>query len=358
MIDRSLVDEHRREEIALSLSPSSSEVVVNEACGPGALDSHAPQLDELADRLGVPLTGRRPWLSAWTTAHPHYMPWVTIALDADRPVGAVLLAQRQLGPAIEITSIGHGRNDRSRPMAINADVARLLAARIYDRLRSIRRPWSLLLEQLPVDDPVGIAIYDRMPAAILVPGGAVPGVEFADDRIWGDHISKNLSRQLQKCRNRIVSDGLDMVIAFTRDQREIRAQIDLVEEIHRARDHEVGRPSDIDDLSGRRLWRELVEVHVARNEVELATLRIDGELAAYVVSFVDDDTYRVFDGRFRTKWSRYSPGRILEVEMLRRTCSDRAFRRVDWMNSIAPGKLISANTFEPTMNLLASSEGS
>ena len=87
-------------------------------------------------------------------------------------------------------------------------------------------------------------------------------------------------------------------------------------------------------------------------------MHLDGILAAYVVSFLDGDTYRVFDGRFLTIWQRYSPGRLLESETLARAMRDSRFARLDWMNSIAPDKLISANTAEPTVNLVASSSPS
>ena len=117
----------------------------------------------------------------------------------------------------------------------------------------------------------------------------------------------------------------------------------------------MGRTSDIDDPAGRRLWRAIIATHIAHDQVEIATLRLDDELAAYVISFVDDSTYRVFDGRFVTRWARYSPGRLLEVATLAHAMADHHYERLDWMNSIAPGKLISANTLEPTAHLVASS---
>jgi len=87
----------------------------------------------------------------------------------------------------------------------------------------------------------------------------------------------------------------------------------------------------------------------------MATLRLDGSLAAYVISFLDRSTYRVFDGRFVTQWARYSPGRLLEVETLARALGDGHFTSLDWMNSIAPDKLISANILEPTVHVIGSS---
>ena len=92
------------------------------------------------------------------------------------------------------------------------------------------------------------------------------------------------------------------------------------------------------------------------DETEIATLRLDGCLAAYVVSFIDRCTYRVFDGRFDTRWARYSPGRLLETEALARAMTHHGLRHLDWMNSVASDKLIAANSLEPTVHLVARSD--
>jgi CelD/BcsL family acetyltransferase involved in cellulose biosynthesis len=224
------------------------------------------------------------------------------------------------------------------------------------RLRKVRPPWDLRVEQLPVDDPVALAIVEGMPQASLVCGGSVPGVDFVLDGSIEAHLSGNLRRQLRKCRNRMSTDGVEVATEFIRDRAQLLGYLAEVEHIHRTRDSDVGRKSDLDDPAVERLWRGIISAHVDRDQVELGIMRIDGNIAAYVLSFMDGVTYRVFDGRFLTKWMRYSPGRLLEVEMLAHAMSDGRFQRLDWMNSIAPNKLISANTLEHTANLIASSE--
>lgn len=101
----------------------------------------------------------------------------------------------------------------------------------------------------------------------------------------------------------------------------LRDLLEEIEDVHRTRDHDVGRDSDIDDVVGRQLWRNIINAHIDRGETEIATLRLDGRLAAYVVSFIDHSTYRVSDRRFDTRWARYSPGRLLETETLARAMS-------------------------------------
>jgi hypothetical protein len=254
-----------------------------------------------------------------------------------------------------VVPMGHGRNDRTRLLASDDDAAERIADRVAERLRETHQPWTLAVEQLSPGDPTARAIEERLPGSRFVPGGSVPGVAFGEEQRLDVHLSNNLRRQLQKCRNRIAADGVTAEIAFTREPQDVLRQLGDVEHVHRARDHEVGRSSDIDDAAGLHLWRGVITSHAECGAVELATLHLDGTLAAYVVSFLDADAYRVFDGRFLTKWERYSPGRLLETETLGRAMTDRRFSRLDWMNSIAPEKLISANSIEATVNLVGSS---
>jgi hypothetical protein len=125
--------------------------------------------------------------------------------------------------------------------------------------------------------------------------------------------------------------------------------------VHLARDHDAGRPSDLDDTAGIAFWRSVYDLHAARGELEVGTLRLDGHLAAYVIAFADRPAYRVFDGRFAPPWRRYSPGRRLEaaaVDHARRA----GFAVLDWMTSVAPEKLVASTWAEPRWTVTASGD--
>ena len=151
------------------------------------------------------------------------------------------------------------------------------------------------------------------------------------------------------------TDGHEVSIDFEASPDGVLGLIDEVERTHRERDHAVGRSSDLDSDYGVRFWRNVILGHAAEGDVEISTLRLGGSLAAYVVSFLDGDCYRVFDGRFATDWSRYSPGRVLETETLDRAIKHDRYGLLDWMNSVAPDKLICANAVEETQHLVACS---
>lgn len=311
--------------------------------------------DDLAEAAGLPVTSRRPWLDVWCRAHPEIEPWATLAWRGDRLDAATLLGRRWHDDVLQVTSLGHGRNDRSRFPARD-DVAAAAAARVLVQgLAELDVPWDLRVEQLPPGDVVADVLASVLPGGRLLPGGNVPRVEFDEARELDAHLSKNLRRQLRKCGNRLADDGIEPTMEFVRDRAALGPLLDEVEAVHRSRDHAVGRRSDIDDPAGLALWRGAIERHIELDAVEIAALRVGPTLVAYVVSLLDGDLYRVLDGRFETAWERYSPGRLLETATLGHAMADPRFRALDWMNSVAPDKLIAANEVEPTVHLVARS---
>ena len=75
----------------------------------------------------------------------------------------------------------------------------------------------------------------------------------------------------------------------------------------------------------------------------------------YVVALLDRRTYRVFDGRMDTRFADYSPGRLIEAAALDRALRDPRFTVLDWMSGVAAEKLLTANSAEGRVRLVASS---
>lgn len=333
----------------LPAGPLRVEVVV----GDRLLSTIGPEYDDLAAAVGLPVTNRRPWLDVWCAAHPELEPWAALAWRGDRLDAAIVLGRRWADGVLQVVNVGHGRNDRSRFPARDGVAATAAARATAGALATCGAPWELRVEQLPPGDVVADALAAALPGGQLLPGGNVPRVRFDDDRQLDHHLSKNLRRQLRKCRNRLAEDGIEPTMEFVRDRAALGSLLDEVEAVHRGRDHAVGRRSDIDDPAGLALWRGAIERHIELGGVEIAALRVGAQLVAYVVSLLDGDVYRVLDGRFETAWERYSPGRLLETATLGHAMEDPAFRCLDWMNSVAPDKLIAANEVEPTVHLVA-----
>jgi Acetyltransferase (GNAT) domain len=105
----------------------------------------------------------------------------------------------------------------------------------------------------------------------------------------------------------------------------------------------------------RRFWQETIITHTYADELEVATLSINGVIASYVISLIDGDCYRVLDGRMNGAFAEFSPGRILESATLERVLGDRNFATFDWMTGVAPDTILAANFWQPRHTLRASS---
>ncbi len=213
------------------------------------------------------------------------------------------------------------------------------------------RSWQLTLTGLrDGDDAAWLA--GQLPAGRAAAAPPVPGVGLAPAEIT---FAPGIRRGLDRAGRRIGQHALTEQIRFERDPARLAELRGEIEAVHLARDHDAGRVSDLDDDAGTAFWRSVYDRHAARGELEAATLRLDGHLAAYVVALVDPPAYRVFDGRFAPSWRLYSPGRRLEaavVEHARRG----PFGVLDWMSSVAPEKLVASTCTEPRWAVTAAGD--
>ncbi|HLZ36474.1 MAG TPA: GNAT family N-acetyltransferase [Mycobacteriales bacterium] len=191
---------------------------------------------------------------------------------------------------------------------------------------------------------MGSAVAARLgERAQLHPDLRVPRVSLTGRGELRPYLSRNTHRSLKKARNRLAVEGREVQVEFVADSVSIARLLVDVERVHRQRDHDSERDSDLDDPTGLVFWRQVILQHSLRGEVEVATLRIDGELAAYVVSLLDGSSYRVYDGRFDTSFAEYAPGRLLEAAALERALQDPRFTELDWWSGVASEKLLSEN---------------
>ena len=347
------------DETAFAAGSGSYSAEATVLTGPAVLDRLGAELDELVSAAATPVTARGTWLRAWVGAYRPALPWAVAVREASsgRLDGVAMLSSRWAGAHEAVTPLGRRQSDRGALPVRHADAAVALSAALASTLSSRHRPWTLRLGQLPAGDPVAAGVARLLGTARCIPGLPIPAVQFGDASTVEPLLGKGLRKQLRKARNRAQADGVEAALAFARDPGEIDSLLVEVEWTHRARERDARRTSDLESTPGLDFWRRAIVDHARRGEVEVATLRLDGELAAYVVSLLDGDAYRVFDGRCATAWARYSPGRLLETATLERALADDRFARVDWMNGCASEKLVAANAADPTEHLVAASPG-
>jgi hypothetical protein len=307
-----------------------------------ALSALEPAIETLQRAAGIPVTARVSWWRAALMADRGAVPvGLTLAGPGGTLTAAALVAFRNPDGSCQVTSGRPHSDDVWDVAAVSPGSRRAMLAELAGFARRLAGSWQLTLTGLrDGDDAAWLA--GQLPAGRAVPAPGVPGIAFRHDEVT---FAPGIRRGLDRSGHRIGQHALSETIRFERDPARLAELRDEIEAVHRARDHDAGRVSDLDETAGIAFWRSVYDQHAARGELEVATLRLEGQLAAYVVALVDPPAYRVFDGRFAPAWRQYSPGRRLEaavVEHARR----RHFPALDWMSSIAPEKLVACTRTE------------
>ena len=316
----------------------------------------ADEYDAFAQRCAVPVSARAAWTKAALDAVSTTEPFgVFLRTDSgELTAGVVLLVVP--GPGFDTIVPPGGLDHRAAVVAADADDAERLGDALSGVLGQWPRPTFLRLGPLPADSPVMQRFAAAIPTATIAPIESIPVVRRTASADAENYLSHNTKRALRRSYNRIVRDGVTVDLQFTRDIDEVMTLVPSMADACRDRDHAHGRISPLDDEIGRALWQRRLELLVAADMVELAVLHLDGELAAYVVGVLDGLTYRLLEGRFVTKFSRYSPGRLLEASVLQRVLDDPTLDTLDWMTSVAPETLLVANAHDDVVMVSAEVE--
>ena len=322
---------------------------VRHLTGRSALAELGASYDDLTRACGVPVTSRPLWLQAWADTYLHWDPWVVAVEEDGALVACAPLARRRTGPLTRVVGMGHGPTDDLRLPAVDDAAAAQLADAVAVALSA---PWHLVLDQVPDEDPVVTALAARLALSEVTAGEGMPTVRITE-RDENRYLSKNTRKALAKIRNKLAGDGIEPEIRWETDAATVRALVPELSVVHQARDRELGRRSDHADPSASAFFAEVIGRHADRGEVELLTVRMRGELAAYVCAFRDGSALRSWDNRLSPAWADYSAGRIANTEALLRVVRDPDLDELDWMQGEEAYKLQSATHVVPTRVLTA-----
>jgi len=279
--------------------------------GRAVLHELGGSLDELQAAVGAPVTARRPWLQTWVDCYTDYTPTVVVVDGpGGRLDGAALLASRRRVGVHDVVALGHGPSDAITFPARESTSARTLAAAVGRALHAQRGSWTLRLRHLAPEDLVAEPLADALGRSSLAPGDVLPAMRADAGRSLRSYVSRNHHQQVQRLRNRIRREGLDVVVDHLHRRSDIAAVMPEVERVLRARDADVGRRCALDDPAAGPFLRRVIDVHAAAGDVRLTTLRLDGRLAAYVLCFEDRGTFRMWSCRFDPGAARFGVGKI------------------------------------------------
>ncbi len=314
------------------------------------------ELEEFHRTVGAPVTARWPWLSSWFHLHPDndIRCVVVRSTESSKIEGAAILATTQNANRTKISTISDQMASVASVFAHDEKSALQLANGIADLVQNSPGFWDLELNQIAGKNVVTAALERVLPNVVVEGALPVPRVLLLSDLDLGRLLSKNMRKQLRRGRSRLDSETSNWKVDFHRGTDAIMALLPEIEETHIGRDHDRRSESDLDNAVSRRFWQETIVAHTYSDELEIATLTVDGAIAAYVVSLVDGASYRVFDGRMSSQFAKFSPGRVLETATLQRAMSDPQFEIFDWMTGVAPETILAANDWETRTLLTAS----
>lgn len=304
--------------------------------GRDAVAAHLEESGDLHSGPGTPPTASAAWLRRALAVAPPAAVWALHVGDGSGERASLVLLDRvHDGGRTTGLLAGGGGYETSLPVptpALGVRLGEVLAGALE------RRGSALHLAELP-DDPrvhalaagAGAVVLDSLP----VPEVRRPAA--------GEHlVSGGVRKNLRKTHNRLAHDGVHLEMTFSTDDADFEALLPDLEVAYRDRDEVHGIPCALDTPAGRATWRARLRALGDLGRRELAVLRLDGDLAAYVVGVRGGGRYGIFEGRFVTRWARFSPGRLLEHEVLQRAFTDPDVEVLDWMTGVAPETLLAA----------------
>jgi CelD/BcsL family acetyltransferase involved in cellulose biosynthesis len=309
---------------------------------------------QLMKELDAPLSAQGTWLTAALRCLPSTRPAAIVSRSATGATdgAAFLNVVRSRGWA-DVTLLGAHVSDHARLLAADADAARRVADGILSVLADLRGPWRLHIEQAPYGDPVLAHLATSLRHSVLAEGDVCPVTRFGPDRSLAAHLSKNGRGTVKKARNRLTREDPEWRIERTRDLDVITALLPTVVDIHRTRDRAMRRRSDFDDPRRVDFYAAVMRELAAGGSIELATLLVNGAIAAYVVVLVDGGVWRFFDGRVSVAHAHLNAGRVVDIGMLSAALEDPFVVAVDWGRGDLEYKRQSANDAIRTETLTA-----
>jgi CelD/BcsL family acetyltransferase involved in cellulose biosynthesis len=301
-------------------------------------DAAVAAMERLHGELAAAFGARVPLLQAWRESHPEWRSWVLGLHDRSAELRAVApLVLRQRAGLLQIRFIGD-----QCPLAWRSDGdGSELAQAIGGALRSLRRPWSMHLYELPAGSAFTDELSRQLGVLEVRPGHDCPVVLVAGTRDPREVVSRNLRAAEAKARNRIKRAGLAFETRWIAGPRAIAERMPEVRLVHRQRDLQLRGASLLDNPQDGAFYDALVRRHL--DQLELLEIRLDGQLGAYMLWLRNGAVRVVLDNRVAPRWTRYSAGLIANNEALRQAAADPAVEVLDWGPGPQRYKLQSAN---------------
>lgn len=316
---------------------------------------------EFLDRVGAPCVARPVLLRAWASCMPEWCPLVVEVRRDGSPAALAALAVRE--PALrdgrlwtEVGVLGSDQVDYAPIFALDERAAVRLAGVLAAWLQAGRRPWSLRLPQLPTCSRFAAELARLLPALETRPGQVTPRLWIGSDRGLPANTSHNFRRSARAGWRRMRREGVAAAVEDIRDEAGMAGALDDVVALRRARDHQSGRRSHLDDPRMNEFYRNTCLSLARESYLWCVLLRAGGnELLAYAVNLRDGSTVRAWDGRVAPAALPYNAARVCDLWMIESVLADSAIAEIDWMRGDSANKRQVCNGAVDHVTVLAAS---
>ena len=302
--------------------------------------------------IPAPATGLSTWMLVWLEEHSKFEPWgVLIERNGDWVASAIFTRYRRFG----LWHIGKpgGSCDQLSFGAVDDDATLMLAQVIYDTINGFGGPWELEVPNLPWPNQMVNQIISSWPYSKTNMQYTEPCLIFVTNAPLNNYLSSNTRSSVAKAYNRIKREGIQMTQEWIKDPEQILNLLPQIQNICRCRDYEKYGKSLMDDPAENRYWITFMEDNTNQGLINLFTIYLNGELAAFALCLRDNGFIRVLTNRVSPKWSTYSAGTIANAEVVRYAFENIHIRGVNWGAGLQRYKLSGDVTLIPLQTLCA-----
>ena len=203
---------------------------------------------------------------------------------------------------------------------------------LYDQ----RRRWDLLeLKDVEADDPA-ITAFCRA----LINEGLQPTITpdckrpcLTIDEDWHSYYARVIGKKTRR-RNQIQQRKLESIGRLSFETvTSVEAYLGHLPQIRKLHERHFNtgqkRQRPFDTTAGYRFFHDAGQALAAQSMLALHLLKLDDRIIAYDLGFRHNHRYLQYFGGYDNDYARYSPGRLLQVYLLR-WCFDTGFSEVDF----------------------------
>jgi hypothetical protein len=324
--------------------------------GRDQISDYGAQLDLLFSETLAPATVSWPLMESWLRHNPAVEPMGVLIWNHRQLIAAGLFALKYGNGFCRVSKIGV----EGEPYGLGARDVRagsLLGDGLRQALQNIGMPWFICLTDLPDADPVAGAVTVRLKSSKLAICTHSPQLWFDRQSGLNRYLSQNTRSAVAKAKNRINRDGLAIDMQWLSQCGPIERILDEITEVHRERNRQKRGYALLDDPAAAALFRETVLIHARAERIRLLTLHLAGSLAAFAIGVLDRGMLWIYANLASPNWLRYSPGVILNAEVVRSAYSNPAIKGVNWGPGLQRYKMSGDVKLVPSLKLMGWSSG-